>query len=404
MINYTIDELMSRLGCEKFPERWREIYGEALSIYNNDENPLLHPRHYDHLHEAYKVFDGELLEIYKRAVSLLAENAELSLFFCILCRALRDRATIQRDIAQMAVPTAPEGSDPLPYDMLTALSLCQSYPAFYQQMRAHNVPEDILFESLKIPEKCVALHLRRSGKPRLTSFDWYQHAYDGRLYRVGRLQLEFPQGTPGIYRVFENKDGKIVAFANLPVHRDGFPLGSKNYEDEEGSFTATLEETDDAYIGYPYLPNGHISTEKMSLSKSEWSIKLKGGDPIVGLHIPPDEPFGNDIVEDAISGAKKLLATCYPEYKYKAFFCASWLCDPELINILGENANISKFCGRFIPLSAKSNAKDVFGYVYRAYGDDIDVASLPENTSLQKALKKHYLSGNAIYVMHGVFF
>lgn len=404
MINYTIDNLMARLGCEKFPERWRSIYDEALSTYNNDENPLLHPEYYDYLHETYKVFDGEILPLYKKAVTLLAANAELSLFFCILCRALNDRATIQSDIARMQLPTAPDGEDVLPYDMLTALSMCQSYPAFYGQMRNHNVPEDILFESLKIPEKCVLLHLKRSNKPRLTSFDWYQHAYDGRLFRVGRLQLEFPMGTPGLYMVFENKDGDIVAFANQPVHRDGFPLGSKNYEDAEGSFTASIEETDDAYVGYPYLANGHISTEKLTLKKSEWAVKLKGGEPLVGLHIPADEPFGDDIVEETLKRSKELLANCYPEYKYKAFFCGSWLCDPALIDILGNDANISKFCKRFIPFSVKANAKDVFGYVFRAHGDNIDVSSLPEKTSLQRALKNHYLAGNAIYMMHGVFF
>ena len=43
MITYTIEELMSRLGCEKFPERWHEIYDDAKSMLENDENPLLHP-------------------------------------------------------------------------------------------------------------------------------------------------------------------------------------------------------------------------------------------------------------------------------------------------------------------------------------------------------------------------
>lgn len=218
---------------------------------------------------------------------MIAENEELSLFFCLLCRALRDRATIQRDIAQMALPQAPEGEDTLPYDMLTALSMCQSYPAFYEQLKAHNVPDDILYESLKIPERCVELHTRRSGSPRLTSFEWYQHAYDGRLYRIGRLQLEFPLGMPNMFRVFENKKGELVSLANLPVHRDGFALGARGYEDEEGSFVASIGETDDAYIGYPFDYYGHVSKQKVTLEKSQWSVKLTGGDKMVNLHVPP---------------------------------------------------------------------------------------------------------------------
>ena len=403
MINYTIDTLMSRLGCEKFPERWRSIYDDAKIMLENGENPLLNPDYYDELHEAYGVFENTL-QYYKKAARLIAENEELSLFFCLLCRALRDRGVIQGDIAAMQIPSAPEGADILPYDMMTALSMVQALPDFYKQMRAHNVPDDILFESLKIPERCVELHLRRSARPRLTSFEWYQHAYDGKLYRVGRLQLEFPLGMLDMYRVFENKGGEVISLANLPVHRDGFALGSKGYEDNEGSFIATVEETDEAYIGYPFDFYGHISTEKVTLKKSEWSVKLKSGDLLVGLHIPADEPFGNDIVEDALNRSREFLKNCYPEYKYKAFFCGSWLLDHTLIDILGKDANISKFSARFITFGIKNNARDVFGYVFRAYGDNIDIPSLPEKTRLQKALKNHYMSGKAIYVMHGVFF
>ena len=401
MINYTIDELMSRLGCEKFPERWRTIFEDAKSIYEKGENPLLSPAHYDHLHETYRVFESTL-DIYKRAATLLSENEELSLFFCLLCRALKDRPTIQRDISQMQIPPVPEGADPLPYDMMTALSLCQSYPAFFKQMTAHGVPENILYDSMKIPEKCVELHLAK-GKPRLTSFDWYQHAYDGKLYRIGRLQLEFPMGMPNLYRLFEDKCGNLVAFANLRMHRDGFPLGSKHYEDEEGAFLAEIEETDDAYIGYAYDDHGHVSLKKTVLPKSEWSVKLCGGDKLVGLHIPRGEPFTHEIVEETLDMARNFLKKCYPEYDYKAFFCGSWLLDPTLVDLLGEDANISRFCKRFIPFSVKSVGASPFGYVFGGHSAD-DLEGLPENSRLQRLLKKHYLDGKAIYDMHGVFF
>lgn len=399
----SIDTLMSSLGCSKFPERWREIYDEASDIYENGENPLLRPEYYDELNAKYRLFWGDMLEIYKNSARLLSANEDLSRFFCILCRALKDRPTIQRDIAAMEIPEPQNGEDPLPYDMMTALSLCQSTPAFYEQMSARGVPENILYESLRIPVRCVEINRNRS-KPRLTNFDWYQHAYDGKLYRVGRLQLEFPLGMPGMYRVFENKSGEILALASIAVHRDGIALGSRNYEDAEGSFTATIVETDDAYEGYPFMQNGHVSLEKVSLSKNEWSVKLKGGDLLVGLHIPPDEPFGNDVVEEALEESKKLLAKYYPDYAYKAFFCASWLLDPALVDILGAEANISKFCKRFIPFGVKSAGTSPFGYVFKKYGKDIKVEEFSENSRLQRALKKHYLDGKAIYDMHGVFF
>lgn len=272
-------------------------------------------------------------------------------------------------------------------------------------MRARRVPDEILFNSLKIPEKCVELHTKRSNRPRLTSFAWYQHAYNGKLFRIDRLQLEFPQSMCDLYRYFESNNGDIIAFPNnICMHRDGFPLGARHYEDEQGSFMATIEETDDAYIGYPYKSNGHIALKKISLSKSEWHVKLQSGDKLVGLHIPADEPFTDEIVEATLKKSREFLKTCYPNYNYKAFFCCSWLLDPSLIDILGENSNISKFCKRFITVGLRNNGRDVFGYVFKAYEDNIDIAALPENTRLQKALKQHLLNDKSIYVMHGVFF
>ena len=402
MINYSIEALMSRLGCEKYPQRWNDIYAEALEIYNKGENPLLRQEFYDSLHEKYGVFETTL-DLYKKAAAMIAQNEELSLFFCILCRALRDRATIQKDIAQMQIPSAPEGEDILPYEMMTALSLCQSYDAFYLQMREHNVPDDILFESLRIPERCVEMHRDSSGRPRLTNFDWYQLAYDGRLYRVGRLQLEFPLAMPNAYRLFENKSGDTVALANMQVHKSGIPLGSYAAEDEEGSFTATYEETDDSYIGHPFDEKGYILPEKISLPKSEWSIKLQGGAPLVGLHIPPKSTFTDEVVEEAITRSRQILAECYPEYKYKAFFCASWLLDPTLVDLLGDDANISKFCKRFIPFRMRSVGKSPFNYVFKCSGEP-KLEALPENSRLQRILKQFYIDGKAIYDTHGVFF
>lgn len=122
---------MSRLGCEKFPERWREIYDETKSILESGENPLLRPEYYDELHDKYQVLENTL-ECYKKSARMISESEDLSLFFCLLCRALRDRETIQSDISQIQFPSAPEGADILPYDMMTALSMCQAIPDLYE--------------------------------------------------------------------------------------------------------------------------------------------------------------------------------------------------------------------------------------------------------------------------------
>lgn len=404
MINYTIDTLMSRLGCERFPERWREIYDDAKSILENDENPLLHPEYYDELHEKYLVLENTL-EYYKRAAAGIAESEELSLFFCLLCRALKDRATIQRDIAQMQIPPVPEGEDSLPYNMLTGLAMCQAIPTFYEHMRKIGLPDDIIYPSLRLPEDSVASYIRRNGgKAGFANFDWYQLYYDARLYRFDGLTMEFPATFPGIATVYQGRNGEIVSLAtNVRCHRDGFPLGSKYYEDEEGSFTAVTETTSDAYVGHPYDQHGRISRDRIALKKDEWSLLFSGGDKMISIHIPTGAKFTPEAIDASIERTKAILREHFPKYDYKIFFCGSWMLDPQIPRLLGEEKNVPKFCRRFHPLCVKDAGRAVFTFVFQKPNSDFEVSELPENTSLERALKNHYLSGKAIYETFGFF-
>ena len=404
MKNYTIEELMSALGCEKWPERWKEFYSEVVSDLASHGNELADPEYYEQLSQKYDVLVDHK-EIYKQAAREIAENEELSLFFALLLRALKDRKTIMSDIARLSMPKAPEGRSAVGYDMLPALAMCQSIPAFYDSMKARGIPDDIIYPSLRIAEGSVAVYIKKhNGNPGYGNFDWFQLAYDGKLFRIGNLQLEFPAGFPGIAMVLENEKGEQITLAtNVKLHRDGFPLGSVNFEDEEGAWTATVEETDTEYIGYPYNDRGWVSHDRITLSKSEWKVVFKGGDRMVSLHIPAGVGFGNDAVEETLRMSREFIEKYFPEYDYKAFFCGSWLLDRQLVDILGEEANISKYCKRFTPLAVKSGGKSVFTFVFNKPDQNFEISELPENTRLERALKAHYLSGGAIYETFGFF-
>lgn len=71
-------------------------------------------------------------------------------------------------------------------------------------------------------------------------------------------------------------------------------------------------------------------------------------------------------------------------------------------DLLGETTNITSFDRRFCPLTVKDPGKSVFSFVYGR--TDLDIATLPETTTLHKALKKHFLQGKEIYNFGGFFF
>ena len=403
-MNYTLDKLMENLGCKKYPERWNLFFDEVVKDLEEKGNPLADPNFYVELSEKYGVLQNHL-EHYKKAAIQISESDELSLFFALLCRAIEDRKNFGDDLANLKLPDPREGEEPLAYRLMGGLALCRATESFYADMVARGLPEDVIAASLRLPEDSVEAYRRRhGGEVGFASFSWYQLYYDHRILRIGALTMEFPAPFPSIAHVIGNDRGETVALAtDVTLHRDGFPLGSKNFEDDDGSFTATLEETDEAFIGNVYNERGYVSREKRVFKKSEWHTVFGGGDGMVSIHIPHGARFDADTVNFSIERTKEILKKCYPEYDYKTFFCGSWLLDPQLCDILKPESNIVGFCKRFKPLAIVDAGTCVFSFVFGKPNMDFEIADLPETTSLERAIKNHYLGGKAIYEYFGYF-
>lgn len=104
------------------------------------------------------------------------------------------------------------------------------------------------------------------------------------------------------------------------------------------------------------------------------------------------------------------LAKHFPDYDYKAFFCSSWLLDPKLETLLGNESNIVKFGKRFERYIATDKGTGVFYFAYgfpssgMKPGVDFELRDLDESTTLLKNIKQHYLNGDSIHAVAGCFF
>ena len=110
-----------------------------------------------------------------------------------------------------------------------------------------------------------------------------------------------------------------------------------------------------------------------------------------------------ELVDESLKEIKAFISKHYPEYNYEVFQCWSWLCDPQLIEILGEDTNISKFTARFTPIRVPYDSMPVFRFVFNIPHSNFKIEDLPENTTLERKLKKHFLSGKRIYGTAGYF-
>ncbi len=401
----TIDALMENARCTVWPERWRKVYDRAMARFEKEGCIYATGKYYDDLEAKYHMLGPEL-DTLKRGAAAVSQNEHLLRLLALITDAMTDHEMVYDDIAAFQPPEAPEGEDPFPYDILIGLATFSRVDYTYHKLLGRGVPMEMIQTVLGYyPSGLRAFRTYNGGRDGYTQYLWQQKIADGHVLPIGRFNIEIAAKMNGKAQIFKNEKGEEIALAHdITLHKSGAPLGSKYFEEEEGSFTAQVEETKDGYCGYPYKANGFVSTEKITLSKSEWKKVLAFGDEVIALHIPRNQKFTPDIVDASLKEAVAFLKEHFPEEKCEVFRCYSWMCDPQLLELLPETSNIASFCKRFKALAAPSQGRDVLKYVFYIDEENPDYDALPENTSLLKALKEHYKSGKAIYEMIGYFF
>ena len=399
----TLEELMHSVNSQRWPERWGEFYDSVMDEYEKKGCPFADPRYYDTLAEKYGMFPN-YLEDYKEAAKAVSEDDALCRVLMLICESLKDRKNISKDIRELELPHTSDGSYSIKYDMLTALAMSSTAEYQYSLYVARDLPKEHIDYGMRHLEGMVRNYkTRNNGRSGAMSWEWYQLGVDARIYRIGRLEIELcAKFTPNA-TVFESTSGEIIALANsLRVHRDGYILGSAHFRDEDGAWETSLEEDELSYVGYPYIRRGAVSKGRVKLPKNEWKKIIESGDPVVSLHIPAGGGFTDEAIDKCFVDSKAFLEKHFPDFDYKAFVCSSWLMDDMLIDMLGEEKNISKFCGRFLKIGQRSAGRAVFSFVFlQPDVNNVDYNALPENSSLERLLKQHYIDGKAIYECYG---
>lgn len=406
-MSFTLEGLMRSVGCKRYPARWAEIFDTVMGDFDKNGCPLTNPTHYDELQRVYGVFDQHL-SVYKQAAAAVAKREDLSRFLALLAATVTDREHCKADLKELSAPYTPDDAPDIAVNMITGLALCAALPYTAELIKKRDLPPEIAHYILNIPEAGVDFYrVRHGGADGFNLIDWFQLAVEAHLFRVGRLEIEIYSKFRGKARVFESSKGEHITLADgIDLHRSGFALGARHYEDEADHWHAEIDENETHWVGNPFDERGFVKRDTVELPKSEWRLILAPDDPVVALHIPGDNtPFTPAVVDATIAETRAILAKHFPEFKYKAFVCGSWLLDPQLVDLLGEEANISRFCRRFTPLTRKSAGRDVFSFIFHCPDTaNVDLAALPESTRLERALKAHYLDGKAIYEMYGYFF
>lgn len=135
------------------------------------------------------------------------------------------------------------------------------------------------------------------------------------------------------------------------------------------------------------------------IGELEYEMKHIDGNIVIGIHIPSDVDFSPSAIDNSLASAKHFFATYYPKLSNAEYRCHSWFLDRQLKEMLNDNSNILSFQYRFEIFDEGEISTDFIEWLYNTRTTDYD--NLPENTSLQRNMKKHIFSGGVIRNAYG---
>lgn len=173
-------------------------------------------------------------------------------------------------------------------------------------------------------------------------------------------------------------------------------IEGKIFEDTMKCFTRFVEEHKASYGVYgfdrDFWTGRQLSLQLFRLGELEYEkVEEENGERYISIHIPSDVALDPEKIKGSLSSAKAFFEKQDPSWDKVPYKCCSWLLSPALKNLLGKDSRILKFQGMFQIKEVYRDSDEFMEWVFKR--KDIPLEELSEDTSLQRNMKAHLLSG-----------
>lgn len=196
----------------------------------------------------------------------------------------------------------------------------------------------------------------------------------------------------------------LKASANLYNVYKAKGISDKIYVDTMKCYTRFISETykmtDKYYFDRHWWTARQAGGHLYRIGELEYELKRLADRQVIDIHIPSDADFSPNVVNESIGMAEEFLHTYYPEMSSCDFTCDSWLLSKQLEGMLKEKSNIRSFANRFEILGESEPDTEFIEWIFNTKTDNYE--TLPENTSLQREMKKFILLGGMFRNGYGV--
>ena len=274
------------------------------------------------------------------------------------------------------IPLLPPKEGERARNLAPILALASLTEGAEREMTARGIGKEMQASVMRAYYRMVCAHREQFGflALRPLHFFWSRHYLRPDIYKLGSLEFEITRMPAGDGLFVSQKTGEQVALRHARL--------------EAG-----------AYCGTVPLRGGEEG-EPRTLPEGEYTPVAFSGDEILSVHIPEGARVDPATCRRSFAEALAFFKDHYPERQIRAFFCRSWLMDPELADVLPEGANILAFQRLFLRYPTPANGREVFTFVHPQPFSSYE--ELPENTTLMRGLKRRYLEGRPIYLYAGL--
>ena len=395
-----LDEVIEELGLSKAAEVLRREWEVSQQSLPEGELPFLSP---EFVRRACREADlpDEVRELAAAAGPRVAANpAARALAWHFHYCVFRAESYPRGRLEEWPAPGEALGDDA---DVFYLLPILSGLPTMQRLHQARSVPADIARDTVSDLKLWLEEEKKAhpDGRWRFTASNawWLSHHLRGELYQVGRLQFQMGRFAEQV-RVFRHAGSRqVVALSKDGVeYRADGGRATAEQSEEDGVWTSRLAEGEGEVIGHPILPTGSALPGEVRLGSGEWE-QVATGQPALWVHIPAIGPLAHDLCGESFRAALGFFARHFPEWRFGAFCCYSWLLDTELEGFLRADSNIVRFQREFYLFPVAMAADSLLGHVFDEAPEDM--ARAPRGTSLQRAVADHVMAGRSLRASGG---
>lgn len=389
-------KIAAGLGINTYPDAFDEIYKEAVC----DTEPACNLAQIDRLEAQYGIF-GEFYDIVRNTAEQINQDLELSLWVRVTSRYSMESSAEQA----FAVPEPVLDGTPIK-DLLLLYVLLPQVPSSIERYQAKGFGAEVIQDILGVYQLSLGILRDRMGRPCVDKayYNWMILFTKVLIFKTEGFQFELNKLPESAIWLRNRKSGQLVPVMLTGMFDAGGVqrIGSLGYTDETGAFSPVFSEDTENYYGHGVFDN-IVDTRIRTFSKEEWVCVARPEDNCLCIHIPRGADITRESTLRACRSAMRIAREQFPEHTCCLVFCNSWLLNPTLKQIQGPESRITQFEECFAKYPNRDPAgKAVFGFVFgKPYGDP---AQLPENTSLQRKLKKLYMDGGCLHSYSGAIY